>query len=85
METTAKIGNHTISDVSFSGSKEFNDKYGCEGTLQFRVDDEWRVVSGQFGMRDGRIVELTAIDDIDYELLIEGRNGDDLEFEVKEW
>lgn len=85
METTAKIGNHTISDVSFSGSKEFNDKYGCEGTLQFRVDDEWRVVSGQFGVRNGRIVALTAIDDTDYELSIEGREGDDLSFEIVKW
>jgi hypothetical protein len=85
MKITAKIGNHTIGDVSFNGSKEISDKYGVEGTLQFRVDDEWRVVTGQFGVRNGRIVELTAIDDTDYELLIEGRNGDDLEFEVVEW
>lgn len=85
MKTTAKIGNHTISDVSFSGLKEISDKYGVEGTIQFRVDDEWRCVTGQFGVRNGRIVELIAIDDTDYELLIDGRNGDDLEFEIAEW
>lgn len=85
MKTTAKIGNHTISDVSFSGLKEISDEYGVEGTIQFRVDGEWRCVTGQFGVRNGRIVELITIDDTDYELLIEGRDGDDLEFEIAEW
>lgn len=82
MNFTAKIKNHTISDVCFNGT--VGNKI-ADGTLMYVIDNDERVVSGEFNVREGLITDLVDIDDDTYELYIEGRKGDDLKFDIKKW